>query len=393
MSWTERYIRADADGSGNGTTDANSGTNGSWTLAQAISSEAAGQRVNVKTGIYANTTTNRVVAVAGTTTQPIWWRGYNTTIGDCDTDFTLAVPAITFTTGQFQINASHRRFSNLSFTGALTTGTVVFCAFSAATVGLDCDNVSVENTAAASGATALVPAYFNTHGVWTRCRFKATSTASMVVDLTQNTSATGTSFAGCVFVGGGDGCRLAAVANSGGYVFYRCCFRSVGGIGISDPGTLGGVWILGCTFKLSGADGYKATATRTDGPVVIIDSVLDGNGAYGLQNSTGTASGQFHRLCNLFGGPNTSGKENGFGDTPSLSEKVDAGASTVSSTDLTLGAASSGRNNALPGGATGGTFNGETYTSCGDRGAVRHQDPAGGSGGVVFSPGLDGGAN
>jgi hypothetical protein len=84
MAWTERYVRADADGTGDGTTDANSGATGSWTLDQAITNVVAGHRVNVKAGTYTLAAAN-TMSVAGTATDPIWWRGFSSTIGDLDT--------------------------------------------------------------------------------------------------------------------------------------------------------------------------------------------------------------------------------------------------------------------------------------------------------------------
>lgn len=36
MDWTERYVRDDATGGGDGTTNASSGINGAWTLTEAI---------------------------------------------------------------------------------------------------------------------------------------------------------------------------------------------------------------------------------------------------------------------------------------------------------------------------------------------------------------------
>src|SRR3954447_7437305 len=103
MAWTERYVRSDAAGGGDGTTNTNSGANGAWTLAEAVANEAAGMRINVRAGTYASTTTSRTFAAAGTTTAPIWWRGFNSTPGDIDSDPTLTKPSLTFTTGQLSI--------------------------------------------------------------------------------------------------------------------------------------------------------------------------------------------------------------------------------------------------------------------------------------------------
>src|SRR5947209_5818710 len=106
MAWTERYVDINADGLGNGTTTATSGINGAWTWAQMLTGASSGQRVNVKSGTYSRSTNGDTFSNAGTTTAPIWIRGYNTTAGDIDTNFALSSPAITYTSGQFKIDKS-----------------------------------------------------------------------------------------------------------------------------------------------------------------------------------------------------------------------------------------------------------------------------------------------
>ena len=84
MAWTDRYLRADADGAGNGTTNANSGVNGAWTWAQVLSTAAAGQRVNALKGSYSLGNGNDTPTNAGTAIAPIWLRGFDTTIDQND---------------------------------------------------------------------------------------------------------------------------------------------------------------------------------------------------------------------------------------------------------------------------------------------------------------------
>src|SRR5688572_31804779 len=105
MAWTERYVSVAGGGAHDGTSEADA-----WTLADAIAAYGTGQRINVKAGTYANTTTGRTFATAGTTTAPIWWRGYNTTIGDLDdvVDGAASGPQITFTTGLMTISGAHQ---------------------------------------------------------------------------------------------------------------------------------------------------------------------------------------------------------------------------------------------------------------------------------------------
>jgi len=121
MAWTERYVRADADGTGDGTTDANSGATGSWTLTQAIANVVAGHRVNVKAGTYTLAAAN-TMSVAGTAALPIWWRGFSATIGDLDTatDHTT-FPHFDYTAGAayLTISGAFNWISNIRFSSVV----------------------------------------------------------------------------------------------------------------------------------------------------------------------------------------------------------------------------------------------------------------------------------
>lgn len=84
MALTERYVRADAAGGGDGTTDANSGANGAFTLAEAITdvnTPRVGYRYNIKAGSYSGLSTIAITG-DGTATSPNVFRGFSTTPGD-----------------------------------------------------------------------------------------------------------------------------------------------------------------------------------------------------------------------------------------------------------------------------------------------------------------------
>ena len=85
MAITDKYVSAAATGSGDGSSESSP-----WTLAQAVSNMASGQRVNIKKGTY---TLSSVLnpSASGTAYRPILWRGYNTTPGDLDDKRTAAV--------------------------------------------------------------------------------------------------------------------------------------------------------------------------------------------------------------------------------------------------------------------------------------------------------------
>ena len=120
MAYTERYVTSAASGGGDGSSGS------PWTLAEAFTNAAAGDRVNIQSdGAYTTTSANRTTS-AGTITAPIVWRGYNSTIGDLDTVgrdtpangsdlITTNMPAISIT-GAELLPGSYNIFMNLNFT-------------------------------------------------------------------------------------------------------------------------------------------------------------------------------------------------------------------------------------------------------------------------------------
>lgn len=82
MALTELYVRSDAAGGGNGTTDTNSGANGAYTLAEAVAIATGGHRFNVKAGTY--TLGASITLGAAATENPNEWRGFNSTAGDLE---------------------------------------------------------------------------------------------------------------------------------------------------------------------------------------------------------------------------------------------------------------------------------------------------------------------
>lgn len=85
MAITDKYVSSTATGSGDGSSEASP-----WTLAQAVSNLAAGQRVNIKKGVYTLTSVLNPSA-HGTAYRPVLWRGYDTTPGDLDDKLTSKI--------------------------------------------------------------------------------------------------------------------------------------------------------------------------------------------------------------------------------------------------------------------------------------------------------------
>lgn len=356
MAWTERYVRADAAGGGNGTTDTNSGANGAWTLAEAIASAAAGQRINIRAGTYANTTTSRSFSVTGTTTSPVWWRGFNTTPGDRDSDPSLTPPAITFTTGLCTFGGAHQIFSHLDISGQ-NTGRQL----SVTGANLKINRCRVENTNAASGSQAVTNSTNGTN-VFTRCWFKATSSATRVFQ-----NGVVADFIGCTFTGGGVGIDSTAALR-----LILCTFRATGSHGFQAITTGSIAEIINCTFRGCGGDGIRFDVLPTSF-CVVMNSLFASITGTAINNNTGTNTNVVSRIGNAFYG--NGANEAGFGDSPSLQEVTEASDPHTSSTNLSLVSGASSKAGGQP-----GLFENESYTSYLDVGAVQRQEAGAGGG-------------
>lgn len=360
MAWTERYVRADAAGGGDGTTDAASGGTGAWTLAEAITNVAAGHRVNVKAGTYANTTTDRTLSTSGTTTAPIWWRGFKTTIGDMDTAShgTFAsgtdVPALTFTTGRFRLEGSYQIVSNLDIQGAQTTNGQFFTQNG---TRLHAHRVRVECTGTNANSRALIVTVGD--ALYSQCWFKSHSTPD--VSLVSGES----DFLGCVFEGGAHGLVLSGATR---HVVAHCIFRGQGADAVRFNNANLRARLLNCTAYGPAGDGLDLATVPVYGWVV--NSIFSACGAYGITNGSGTNTANLTRLNNLFHS-NTSGNENGFGDLPSWDEQADSSSpfAAAGSGNFSLVASSNGKANGRP-----GAFEGLSSTGYLDIGAVQRRE-------------------
>jgi len=362
MAWTERYVSVAGGGAHDGTSEANA-----WTLAEAIAAPyAAGQRINVKAGTYANTTTTRTFGVAGTTTAPIWWRGYNATIGDLDSDFATAKPAITFTTGVFDCTGSFHLFSNLDISGAQTTA----AQFRTRTgTNNYIDRCRIECTSASANGRAL--SLSSRSGI-TRSWLKCTSSANVI-----DAGAADLYIAGNALINGASG---VAISGAQRVTIAFNTFVDQGADGINCPsGAM--LWILSNSFYSPASDGIDFnTAMAIAG--VIANNIFSECGGYGINNSTAANTATILRLHNDFYN-NTSGNENGFGDFPSLGEQTESSSPFLSATDLSLIAGRNAIANGFP-----GLFENQTYTSYLDIGAVQKLGTGGGGTPRLIDKGL-----
>jgi len=230
-------------------------------------------------------------------------------------------------------------------------------------IRVDAQNANASARALNSNTTA--------GNVFTRCWFKATSTA------TETALASALSeFYGCTFVGGGNG-----LSASGSFVAVVCSFNDNGGDGIRVTGAVS-TSVIACTFYSCGSDGIElATLPSTATFHTISSCIFSECGGYGINNSTGASTNILHRAHNAFWS-NTSGNENGFGDSPSFSDVTLAADpfTNAAGGDLSIVSGSLAKAAGIP-----GLFENQSYTSYLDIGAVQRQESgAAASGGHII---------
>lgn len=327
-------------------------------------------RINHKNGTYACTIANVTMALAGTAANPIWWRGYNATPGDLSEDNANA-PTITVTTGQFRFYATNGILSNvkISASSANTAGAAT-CAGGGGRVY----RVSVIN----AGTTAAY-AFAVTNGNWVldRCYFQAPTGATTCVLTPLHLSPVMNQ---CVIVGGAIGIKNPGGANP--FVISNCVIRDTGGDGLNHNSGVaaGGLIVTGCTFRNCGGDGIATSKPPPNTWSGIRNNLFAIIGGYGI-NYSGADTIDLCRIGNDFYSC-TSGAEHGFGDSPAFAGQTDTSDPTTSSTDMTVPV---GRN--ARGAVAHFQYEGESYSSYRDIGAVQHQD-AGGGGVPLVGEGL-----
>jgi hypothetical protein len=358
MAWTERYVSVAGAGAHDGTSEANA-----WTLAEAITNAVAGHRVNVINGTYANTTTDLTFAGAGTSSTAIWWRGYNTTIGDIDSNNSLTKPIITFTTGFATISGTYQWFSNIRWEGADTSASEGVVRVS----GPNCRfwRCRFEGTAADADCIPLVITTTGDRATVVACYFKANALAPCLVILDV------THVHGCAFDGGLNGISVTA-----GTAFITACIFDDQASHAINNGTGSGVFIANCSIYSPAGDGVRIAAAANT--CAIINNIFESCGVYAI-NSTAAASAGLTIWNNAY-------RASGTADLNGVLESQQVGDVTETSTPFTNAA---GDDFSLVSGALSrqagypGTFEGYSNTGYPDIGAVSRQESGGSS---VFLP-------
>ena len=308
----------------------------------------ASTRVNVKQATYTRTATD-TVSMVGITTGPLWFRGYNTTVGDCDADPTLTKPVLSYNaTFQLSTSGANQVWSSVSVLGN-RTGTVWTGATS--TLMVRC---RFENTSSAAGAIAASPS----GGDLLYCWCKTPTTATTAVNLTN-----GSVFTGTVFENGRVDCSNDPTT------FLQCVSLNSGGVGILSAG-VAQVQVYFTTIYNATSHGISWTVA---GPGFVYGCAFWDCGGWGISQSSGTDTHLVRRACNSFFS-NTSGTETGFGDSPSFFQQTESAQPYTSATDMTPLATAL----AAEAGFAPGVFENMGFRSYVDIGAVQRKGTRGG---------------
>ncbi|VTR96053.1 unnamed protein product [Gemmata massiliana] len=248
---------------GIGTSGANFGTS---------STNAVPIRINIKAATYANTTSSRTFAHIGSASAPVWFRGYNTTPGDLENDYTNAPPLVTFTTGVLNTNGAYYRISNLSVLSTAATG----AAWSwGGTQGI-ADRIRAENQNAASGANAFTSGGGGITMVVTNSWFKATTAANQVCTVTSTAA-----YSGCVFDGG----TSAITSNAATVQLLNCVFinQTTRSLSLSTAA----LYCYGCSFVGPFSDSAIRWATTPGTMSYVLNCLFSGCARYDIEPVSG----------------------------------------------------------------------------------------------------------
>lgn len=373
MAWTERYVRADAAGGGDGTTDAASGATGSWTLAEALTNAAAGQRINVKAGTY-TLSGSITFANAGSTSTAILWQGFTSSVADLIDNFdSSAYPYIDATGGDYQvaISGASNWFVNLRIRGARTSanGNVYVTGnntrFVRCYVEGTANDVDSNGIVLGSDGNSIVQSNVIAHT-------GAVSAVRMIAGATENII----SGSRCHGGGGGGGGTLH-LYSAGSLVIQDSLISGSSSIGIvSQYGTQGIQVFSGNTIHgTTGAGIHFHNAPLGGYQAIICNNVFSSCSTYGVLVNSGV-SANVSCFNNLFYDC-ASGNMSNVLESFAVGHQSDSSSpfTNAGSGDFSLVASSNGVENGSPGDMVGFT------TSVGYRDIGAFQRAAGGGGG------------
>jgi len=334
VAFNEKYVTVTGGGLHDGSSEANA-----WTLAEAVSNYAAGDRLNVKAGTYSDSSTV-TFATAGTAASPVSWRGYKTAIGDLDTHPTTQrvsgtdCPLFTnsVSSGAAYSARSYQSFEQIHFTSA-TVGTVF-------DLGYQQNNIKVigcrvESTTTSTGYVRAVFGNGTNYIFFSDCYFSKNSTADT-----------------CVWAYGGSQWRLnrctivgASVGFQNTYIGFNGSLNSCvfSGQGATSCLTVGHLFLSNCSFHDCSGDFIEKTSTSS---LYVSNCVFSDCGGYAINNSGGNIVNTTIATDNTYHDSSfTSGRLNNIPDD--FYAKVDTASPFVDAAngDFTIATTSNGYNN------------------------------------------------
>lgn len=350
LSATIKYGTAPTDGASNRSAVAG----GSWSTEQVLAAGGVASttvpqstKINIKQATYTGAA-SRTISLAGATTTPLWFSGYNTTPGDLDADTTgaLTKPVFAFNaTFGFTWSGAQQAWSSISVTGAISAAVVSLTGTGVVGVRLRMDNTS-GNSAARAAANGAAQAKIT----YSWFRSPTTSTSNGVFNAT--TSA---------FV-------LGCVAENGGLAGFNAtmCFTCIS-VNCAAAGFLGATFLQlhGCTTFNATTDGVKVSGTPASISWVSSHLIVGSNGGTattnGINNASGTNTNLIFRAGNDY--YNVTNPEVGMGDSFAFFPQTDSAFPLTSSTDMTPTITANAYKNGFPkvfegGGTLGSQTNG-----------------------------------
>lgn len=301
MAWTERYCSVAGGGTHDGTSAANA-----WTFAEARTNAVASHRVNMLQGTY------NIGADISFSTATIWWRGYHTTIGDCDTDPTLARPVLTGTGDQYIATAATDLvFSSINMTGARSFAEGTLRVNAARNRFYRCKITNTSNNA----SSVCVQCNEADPSIFESCRFEGGTTLGNLVYVRHNTS-----FFDCVFEGGADAVHLDSAGGTYARAFVGCIFFGQGddAIRLNTTGSVVNV-VDRCTFYNIAGDAIYLESVGTLATVRVSNCIFSTITGYGINAAAATSV--VRPSHNLFHAV-TAGQTNNLGDTPAFATQT-----------------------------------------------------------------------
>jgi hypothetical protein len=266
VAWIERYVSPSASGGGDGSVGS------PWTLAEAAASAVAGDRVNLKAGIYPLAATFSP-ANDGARDNPIVWRAYASTPGDAVTPVAI-LDASASGVRALDCARAYHRFELITASGNVGGGPAAW--------GFWCAG---------------------DHNILWRCR--AHTTQKGINLLGDGTLAVGCEVtdwsAGAGFqLQGSNSIALGCVAARGptGFGFigdhtggaYYCVARQCAGQGFlfSTPGQGLAKLLAHCVAWANGGPGISSQGAPEATPLVIANSIVANNGGPGISTTSST---------------------------------------------------------------------------------------------------------